>query len=73
MYPIAEQFKNGTLTKPIYKKTEFFQGGFFAIQERFKKSMSSFPSAYQEFQNRTSAMEDNTRILQTMWDYIKIV
>ena len=71
MYPIAEQFKNGTFTKPTQKKEEFFIGGMFAMQRRLEKALVPFYGAYQEYVRRTDELP-NYDVIAAMWDYIAI-
>jgi hypothetical protein len=72
MYPIAEQFRNGTFVKPIQKKEEFYIGGLFAMQRRLEKALAPFRGAYQEYVRRTDDLP-NYHVVAAMWDYVKIV
>jgi len=70
----AEQFKNGTLVKPTYKKSEFYKGGYLAMQKRFQRTLQPhFPDAYREFTLRIKDELPYVDVIAFMWDYIRIV
>lgn len=70
-YPIADKFKDGSLVKPIFKKEEFYIGGFWSILDRFKLSVKSFPGAFEEFESRTEDF-DIVDTVSAMRDYVKV-
>ena len=70
-HPIAQKFADGTYTKPIVKKIEFYKGGMFALERRFHRAVAPFLGAYEEFQARTEGMA-NYNIIGVMWDYVAL-
>jgi len=72
MYPIAEKFKDGTYIKPICKNSEFFKGGFLAMQKRFGVVVSPFRGAFNEYKKRADG-EPLHIASEIMRDYIQLV
>ena len=72
VYPIAEKFENGTYVKPVCKNSDFFVGGFFAIQKRFGVVVSPFRGAFNEYKKRVEGKPQYIAI-ETMRDYIQLV
>jgi hypothetical protein len=70
-YPTAEGFRTGKIKKPVYKKEEFYKGGFHEMGKRVKNSLKAFPGAYDEFLLRSEGMEYSD-IVGLMWEYITL-
>lgn len=70
--PVAQKFANNEYVKPIFKKEEFYKGGFFAMKKRLQSALITFPNAYLEFERRTDELPiaDSIAIMR---DYIQVV
>ena len=70
-YPIAEQFEQKSLMKPLLKKGEFYKGGYYAMQKHLRKCLLPFPGAYAEFLSRSENL-DYPEVIGLMWEYIRL-
>jgi len=68
-YPIAEQFKQNILKKPLLKKDEFYKGGYHTMLKRLRQNLLPFPGAYNEFLSRSENLT-YAEAVGLMWDYV---